>query len=432
MKRLFLTLCMVFLVSSIFSSFAFADETSDEKLNVVALGDSITYGWKLDDRSKAFPYLIGIGDNNVTNVSFPGWTSTQLLQTVAMTPEVDFALQQADVVTLNIGGNDLLQATGIGELIKNGQPATPTAEMQQKVQDAALTLAQNINAIIAEVHEQTDAPVVLYNMYNPFGPSENPTINSYHVVGQQIMGMVNNMVYAPISVDTGSVLADAFTAFDGKQAEYILPMDVHPNVLGHQVLADVANEALDGYNPVPETGWVTWDGHTYYLDENGDPVTGWYQVEGKWYLFSTEGIMQTGWKKWNNKWYFLEKSGVMKTGWVLDKGKWYFLEKAGAMKTGWILDKGKWYFLDVKSGAMKTGWVLDKGKWYFLDLKSGAMKTGWLLDKGKWYLLGKDGAMKTGWQLVNGKWYYLYKDGSMAYSTTIQGYKLGKDGAWIK
>jgi lactocepin len=41
--------------------------------------------------------------------------------------------------------------------------------------------------------------------------------------------------------------------------------------------------------------------------------------------------------------------------------------------------------------------------------------------------------MNTGWKLINGKWYYLNpKSGKMAYSTTIDGYKLGSDGAWIK
>ena len=61
---------------------------------------------------------------------------------------------------------------------------------------------------------------------------------------------------------------------------------------------------------------------------------------------------------------------------------------------------------------------------------NGNMATGWLNYNGHWYYLGTDGAMKTGWQLVNGKYYYLYTNGSMAYSTTINGYKLGTDGAW--
>ena len=40
--------------------------------------------------------------------------------------------------------------------------------------------------------------------------------------------------------------------------------------------------------------------------------------------------------------------------------------------------------------------------------------------------------MKTGWVQLSGNWYYLYSDGSMACNTTIDNYKLGSDGAWIK
>jgi glucan-binding YG repeat protein len=61
---------------------------------------------------------------------------------------------------------------------------------------------------------------------------------------------------------------------------------------------------------------------------------------------------------------------------------------------------------------------------------NGNMATGWLNYNGSWYYLGTDGVMKIGWKLVSGKYYYLKSDGTMAYSTTINGYKLGADGAW--
>ncbi|ETI69549.1 S8 family serine peptidase [Neobacillus vireti] len=157
---------------------------------------------------------------------------------------------------------------------------------------------------------------------------------------------------------------------------------------------------------------------------------GW-NLEGNTWFYYTKDVKKTGWLLDGNKWYYLNKNGAMQTGWVLDGGKWYLLNKSGAMQTGWVLDGGKWYLLN-KSGAMQTGWALDGGKWYFLN-NSGAMQTGWLKTGGEWYHLSNSGAMNTGWKLINGKWYYLnLKSGKMAYSTTIDGYKLGSDGAWIK
>ncbi|MGG3561856.1 S8 family serine peptidase [Neobacillus rhizosphaerae] len=125
-----------------------------------------------------------------------------------------------------------------------------------------------------------------------------------------------------------------------------------------------------------------------------------------------------------------EKQPVVKNGWSLEGGSWYYYVK-DVKATGWVKDTdGKWYFLK-KDGKMATGWVFDGGAWYYLT-RSGAMKTGWLLEGGKWYYLNGNGKMATGWKLVNGKWYYLYRSGVMAANTTVDGYKIGKDGAWIK
>ncbi|CAI3192164.1 hypothetical protein CNEO2_1030010 [Clostridium neonatale] len=60
------------------------------------------------------------------------------------------------------------------------------------------------------------------------------------------------------------------------------------------------------------------------------------------------------------------------------------------------------------------------------------MKTGWLNDNGTWYYLQSNGAMKTGWLNDNGTWYYLQSNGAMAKNTTIDGYRLGSNGAWIR
>lgn len=179
-----------------------------------------------------------------------------------------------------------------------------------------------------------------------------------------------------------------------------------------------------------QTGWINDGKFDYYMTSSGAMAQGWTLVDGKWYYFNNSGFSKTGWLKDGKDWYLLDNTGLMKTGWVLDSGKWYYLDNSGAMKTGWVLVDGKWYFLD-NSGAMKTGWQQVGGKWYFLD-NSGAMKSGWLLEGSTWYYLNSSGDMAVGWKLVNGKWHFFNQSGAMAANTTVQGYKIGKDGAWIK
>ena len=105
-------------------------------------------------------------------------------------------------------------------------------------------------------------------------------------------------------------------------------------------------------------------------------------------------------------------------------GKWFYLDKNGN------LAKNTWFFVQG-DGTVATGWVSFGGHWYYLS-NEGVMTTGWQKISEKWYYLGEDGIMKTGWIQLGDKWYYLNSDGSMAANTTISGYKLGSDGAWIR
>ncbi|WP_315078286.1 N-acetylmuramoyl-L-alanine amidase family protein [uncultured Clostridium sp.] len=138
----------------------------------------------------------------------------------------------------------------------------------------------------------------------------------------------------------------------------------------------------------------------------------------------------TGWAQAENgTWSYIKEDGAKATGWLNLNGTWYFLDAAGIMQTGWINDNGTWYLTNA-SGAMQTGWQNVNGTWYFMQ-GSGAMKTGWINDNGTWYYTNASGAMQTGWLNDNGTWYYLDGSGKMLSNTTVNGYVLGANGAWI-
>lgn len=127
-------------------------------------------------------------------------------------------------------------------------------------------------------------------------------------------------------------------------------------------------------------------------------------------------------------------SNVKPSQWVNVNGQWQYNDVSGnPLKNTWFYDNsnGKTYYLQA-DGNMATGWIIYNGYWYYLD-QSGAKQTGWQHLGSYWYYLDSEGKMQTGWlHDSDGKWYYLYDSGAMAYSTTIDGYKLGADGAWIK
>lgn len=86
--------------------------------------------------------------------------------------------------------------------------------------------------------------------------------------------------------------------------------------------------------------------------------------------------------------------------------------------------------LPLSSVRANAEWKKDCNGWW--NTEGDSWSIGWRLIDGQWYYFGQDGYMKTGWiQDSNGKWYYLNSDGSMVNNTTIDGYELGADGAWI-
>ena len=145
-----------------------------------------------------------------------------------------------------------------------------------------------------------------------------------------------------------------------------------------------------------------------------------------------------GWSKNDaGKWMYGTEEGYLNDGWhQVDGGKtWFYFNADGTAKQSeWWNDNGTWYWFNSNCGAA-TGWAKVDGEWYFFK-GNNAMKTGWEKVDGNWYYMASSGKMVTGWCEVNGKWYYFSKEsnslGQMLYSTTVDGYKLGADGAWIK
>ena len=107
----------------------------------------------------------------------------------------------------------------------------------------------------------------------------------------------------------------------------------------------------------------------------------------------------------------------------------------------WQRDNKGWWIKNSDGSYPRNEWKLVNNSWYFFD-SQGYMFTGWLNISGSWYYMNTDegsdnGKMVTGWRVVSGKWYYLStatdgSGGKMLLNTTIDGYRLGADGAWVK
>ena len=216
--------------------------------------------------------------------------------------------------------------------------------------------------------------------------------------------------------------------------------------------------SYDGYE-TPAYGWKKIGEKWYYFysypnsDEErskeyfpGDMVTGWVGESPYRYYLQSDGSLKTGWVKQDKDWYYLDpQTRQYRTGWFTDTdGRRYYLSpKTGKMHTDWIWDKGKWYYCGWDGSVCRDGWypvtpassggVIQLGNWngfrYFGA--DGAMATGWvMIDHVRQYFDG-DGSPYTGWLLWKNEWYYI-KQGRMLTNTSVDGFYLGKNGAWIQ
>ena len=264
LKRFSVLLVIMLILSTFTATFVFAktEQTAKPKLNVVALGDSITFGYP-PPSATGFPDLIS-GARNVEKFGGSGATSSQLLAAIQSNPkEFKRALKKADVITINIGSNDLMQATNMSTLFAKLQPLVPKLEenlangkVAEAIQTTPLTpstsqqlvaYTSNLAKIIATVKKETRAPIILYNLYNPIVLSNNPVLNQalgplYNFVEENLT-VVNGIIQTFENVN-GVFVVDSYSTMKANPGVYIIPFDIHPTLEGQKALALLADSTL--------------------------------------------------------------------------------------------------------------------------------------------------------------------------------------------
>ena len=329
----------------------------------------------------------------------------------------DYIYRTAKLQILAKDGTNLTSTVGFGS--RNNKVTITTDDGVQIIQK--ISKAQASDDIDGAKYAKT---VSTYFVTNDEGKAEtiyeNTTINNGKVVGYKYD---DEKVYAQaitLKSKNGYYYTDISTGDHDCDSEDLVKTDVNGNLW-----------VLDG-------GYVL----KYDLDDDFDKV---YKVDGSFDEFSVydENNMIL-WNEDDEVYSIITGKGsnteegketeTTATGWVQNTdGTWNYLNADGTKVTGWLQSpaSGLWYYMDANGVMMSNGWIKDNGTWYYLNA-DGSMKTGWLNDNGTWYYLQSNGAMATGWLNDKGTWYYLNASGAMLKNTTVDGYVLGANGAWIK
>lgn len=211
---------------------------------LVALGDSISFGWNLGNNWNpspyAFPFLMGKAMHlPVDDLGYPGWTTANLLQALSSKTYMA-ALSTASVVTIDIGNNDLVQPAFKDGLLGQAPPSSISPSTMAGLESDVSLMGHNLGLILQDVHKEAPhARIIVYNLYDPLATSDT-------VVGQAASLLIDaaDTLIAKAAANSHVALVNANLAFQGHQAVDVQPVNFHPTITGQEVLAKAGEAAL--------------------------------------------------------------------------------------------------------------------------------------------------------------------------------------------
>jgi lysophospholipase L1-like esterase len=228
----------------------------------VALGDSLATGFGAFKGYVPLYEAHAETDTGVavtrTNLGQNGWTSSQLLSALRNDPTFRRATREAEIVTWNIGGNDLRAARNS---YKKG--TCGGADNQDCLRAGVAKLKTNWDAITAEVLElraTSNTIVRTMDIYNPYVRTDTISdtwqndggMNDFQVFKRYVDEV--NYHIATTSYTSGIPYAEVYLTFNGttgdedpKSMGYLSFYGVHPNNTGHRIIADELRKL--GYIP---------------------------------------------------------------------------------------------------------------------------------------------------------------------------------------
>lgn len=287
----------------------------------VALGDSISSGYGLEEDAQRFTQQVA-WENGCTLISLAqsGETSHTLLERL-QDPQVMEAVSQADMISVTIGGNDLMNALyeyltqrynqcnpdspttveQTREALMGGQVAMLTFAMgeiqgfsaSEERQKALSQFAQNLGQVVGEIQRvNPDSCLVVANQYNPYSYllrkfSQYPPFASGAQEMEEAFGggvSALNEAIASVGQQMGCSVVDVYSLFEGARenpcnadvsAFAQVNLDFHPNAYGHNLIAQAVLAATSQQAQSSEQGAQSVNGEITQLTQPQGRWEGW-------------------------------------------------------------------------------------------------------------------------------------------------------------
>lgn len=231
----------------------------------IALGDSLSFGVGASDASTTS--FVGrvhqsLGSAiELLNLGVPGATSDDLLSNGTLDRALSEITQRdgdndpandVQLVTLEIGGNDLLRLYGafvLTGVCPDVETGFQKPECVQPLQAALDHYLPNLTTALDKLKAADPAvPIVLLTLYNPFGH-----VPKFGEIGDlSLEGLpdtpfpegINDIMREVAAGRSDVTVVDAYGPFRGHTPDFIFVDGIHPNDAGYAAMADAVIETL--------------------------------------------------------------------------------------------------------------------------------------------------------------------------------------------
>ena len=283
-KVLNILIIFILLIAYIFPIMSFANSNFT---TYVALGDSIAYGYGLADRdndsyASKVRQKYNISQSNFQNLAVSGMTCAEYYEKI-QEEEYTSAIENADLLTVSIGSNELLglvtkavsDVTGVPidspNFVQEAQNVFLSASMLEKIkmlteiyntftsEEMKLQIEASINTYKDNWSKSIeyikginpDITIVATEFYNPY---YEISLGSYDLGGfvDENIQKMNEILHENSNSESEYKIAKIYDAFNTTNPRLTnvnismsdLNVDPHPNVLGHEVICTKIMDAL--------------------------------------------------------------------------------------------------------------------------------------------------------------------------------------------
>lgn len=249
-----------------------------QTVHFVALGDSLTQGVGDETNRGGFVPLVadslkneyGLSTVQTENFGVSGERSDQILKRLNKDDELQRSLESADMITLTVGGNDLLQA-----FQKN-----MTATSAKKFNSSIKKYQKNVEKILTETRKlNKDAPIYILGIYNPYYlnfpdiDEMQQVVDNWNDATEELTEDTRNSYFVPVNdllykglpesssdsssessteASTSEFSKDSTEQTSGQTSEGTTVRNnvlydgdnFHPNNLGYQLMANAVKEEM--------------------------------------------------------------------------------------------------------------------------------------------------------------------------------------------